>query len=238
MKNITNKKYHAKNQSIFLMTMIYIKQVILKVAYLLKLIDRRQEGSTTIVGMLICLMIGSTILYDILKLYQIEKSIFNRSQLYLCFKYLDINTESYIENIVLGNYSIQAINISAIINPATSNASRALIQQAQQIAHYSYLKKMISNNYCSTLQATFFIKNTPYSTNAIGILRRNKFGVTITRQNIWNIFILGQEQKTLLKGVYYLDGPYSHLEKEHFQDLMKEDLLNFPALFGLQLFHL
>ena len=218
--------------------MIYIKQAILKVIFLLKLINKRQEGNTTISGMLICLMISSTILYDIFKLYQNQKSLLNRSQLYLCFKYLDINTESYIKNITIGNYSIQAINISAIINPATTNASRAIIQQVQQIAHYSYLKKILSNKYCSTLQAASFIKNTPYLTNAIGVLKRNKFGVTITKQNIWNIYILGQEQKILVKGVYTLDGPYSYLEKEYFQDLMKEDLVNFQVLFGPQLFHL
>lgn len=238
MKNITSKKYHVTNQSFFQIKMIYMKQTILKVIFLLKLINRRQEGNTTIVGMLICLMIGSTILYDIFRLYQIEKSLINRSQLYLCFKYLDINTDSYIKNIVLGNYSIQTINISAILNPVASNASRALIQQTQQIAHYSYLKKIISNNYCSTLQASFFIKNTPYLTNTIGTLRRNKLGVTITKQNLWNIFILGQEKKIMIKGVYSIDGPYSNLEREYFQDLMTEDLLNFPALFGPQLFHL
>jgi hypothetical protein len=187
-----------------------------------------KDGSITFVGIAIMLILSSLLIISLKKMDAINKSIRNRSQTYLCFKYLIVETDNYITKMAYLNRAI------ATLYPLTFTPEAAAAEIAiktaitsQYITHFSYLKNISKNRYCSFYQATNFVTNIPFliskrSINQTAKIRRNRWIITVTSKKI----------KLILRGQYRLKNRFTKKAKLKVKEINKEELLPWKLPFG------
>ncbi len=104
-------------------------------------------------------------LYFFLVCFQIlshHKKIKNRSQFYLCLKFLHVNQRFYIKEIA---------NLNKLILASITPEIRNSLILKQEESYLSYLKNFRKNRFCDLKQSLSFIKNNPYKRAGLKFIR-------------------------------------------------------------------
>lgn len=149
-----------------------------------------QDGSITLMAVLLTLMISALVAFFITKLKIELHEARYRKDSYLCFHYLNIQTEKYIVDMAQFNWAIRAAYLTMFTGIGSAQAK--IIHQGLTISrnarHFYYLKNLISNHYCKNSIYNFsYLKKLPFETTPAFVLNTNIDATSKLREKEWTI---------------------------------------------------
>ena len=149
-----------------------------------------QDGSITLMAVLLTLMLSALLIFFTYKLKIELKEARYRKDSYLCFHYLNIETENYVVDMAKFNISIRAAYMAMFTVVGTSQAKalhEALII-SRNARHFYYLKNIIFNYYCkNSINKFSYLKKLPFETNQLFVLNTNIDATSKLRVKEWTI---------------------------------------------------
>ncbi len=152
-----------------------------------KQLHGNQKGNISLVAGSFTTIIAAFMLFMCQKMKLDYREAQYRSQSYLCFHYLNTQSEKYIKKISFFNWALKTAFIYQSTGTGAASGleiSKNLIL-ARNIFHFNYIKNLTTNKYCQLTETISYLENIPYQTNAHRDLVTNFDGTTIIRNRKW-----------------------------------------------------
>lgn len=133
---------------------------------------KNNRGNVSLMGASFTGILSLFLLFLVLKMQIEYQEAKYRKNSYLCMKYLVTKTNNYVSEMTKLNWSLRAAYIAQSSVVASEEAIivfKGLVLYRNAL-HLSYVKNLISNNYCTYPESRDFVKNLPYQTKSIFIL--------------------------------------------------------------------
>lgn len=203
-------------------------------------LNNNQKGSISLSAAALISIIAVLLLFYITKM-QIEfKEAVYRKDSYLCFKYLNVKTSNYINEMAKFNISLRAAYLArdTIISGVAGTIIFNGLTIARNAKHLIYLKNLAKNKYCKISDARSFLLNMPFLVNKTMALETNIDETTTLRQNQWSYQLYKVPNGIRLKKSFCLESVFvvqnSFLPNLDYKtkELINGDLLNLKCLSG------
>ncbi len=161
-----------------------------RLEFIIKTKKTHQDGSITLMAVLLTLMISGLLVFFTTKLKIELREARYRKESYLCFHYLNIETENYIVDMSKFNWAIKVAYLAMHTGAGTAQAK--IIHQGLTISrnarHFYYIKNLISNPYCTnTIYNSSYLKKIPFVTNSAFVLNTNIDATSKLKERQWTI---------------------------------------------------
>lgn len=161
-----------------------------RIEFIKKTKETHKDGSITLIAVLLTFMISSLLIFFTYKLKIELNEARYRKESYLCFHYLNIETENYILEMAKFNWAIRSAYAAILSGVATIEAKlihKGLVT-ARNARHFYHVKNLLSNLYCKNNISNFsYLKNIPFETNQMYALKTNIDGTSRLRETKWTI---------------------------------------------------
>jgi hypothetical protein len=174
-----------------------------------KSLHQNEKGSITLIAILFTLMISALLMFFALKNKVELKEVQYRSDSYLCFHSLNIETEKYIKDISNFNITLRAL-YAAQFAPNATAAARALFQATTAMRdsrHFFYVKNLLYNHYCKDkAESLSYLKHIPYETSSSLFLQTNIDETTKLKAREWKVTHYKSPHGIRLKNSFCLEA--------------------------------
>lgn len=147
-------------------------------------------GNITLMAALMTLMISALLMFFAYK-FKIElKEARFRKDSYLCFHYLNIQTENYFSDLVKFNWALRTAFAATFSVVATAEAKAAwdALKIARNARHVYYIKTLVSNQYCKGKISNLpYLQKQPFETNRAYLLSTELDGTAKLKEEQWKI---------------------------------------------------
>jgi hypothetical protein len=203
-----------------------------------------QDGSIALTAAILTVMV-SALFYFYLSKFQIEVKEANyRKNSYLCFNYLNIETENYISDMTKFNWLLRTAFIAMSSGVATAKAKLAFegLKVTRDARHLQYIKRVASNRYCDKkdLSKISYLNNLPYKTKSALLLDTKIDGTTTFRSQQWEVLEYNYpanirlQKSFCLKASWKVQGEFSPDLKVSTKEIGMEGISKLKCLPGFQ----
>ena len=187
-----------------------------------------QKGSLQLIFCLFFLTLTSVSITISQKLLERKKRALSKSNIYLCYLYLDKSSKKYFKQITSYNRLIKISSLSLLIPKYRLIVEKVIssFKNAQNYIHFLYMKNLLNNQFCNNLLAISFLKNTPFKTNKLLLLKRGALKMTILKKSFWTNFIFNiplHKKKTINTNIG-LKIKYRVKKKRLYSNVVEMDL--------------
>lgn len=154
---------------------------------LLKKNNESEKGNISLVAAVFTTLLSLTLLFFITKMKVEYREAVYRKESYLCFQFLNRETQKYIKEMALFNWALKSAFIAQSSGVATAEAISLFkaLTFTRNLRHLNYLKKLTINPYCQMPETFSFLKNIPFKTNPSLMLLTNIDQTSIIRLKKW-----------------------------------------------------
>ena len=149
-----------------------------------------QKGSITLIAALFTFMVSALLMFFVFKFKVELKEARYRKDSYLCFQFLNIQTENYFSDMVKFNWALRSAFAAKFTVIATAEAEAIWngLKIARNARHLYYIKDLISNNYCKgKLSNLPYLQKQPFQTNQAYLLSTEIDGTAKLKEEQWKI---------------------------------------------------
>lgn len=149
-----------------------------------------KSGNITLVAALLTLMISALLMFFALKFKVELKEARYRKDSYLCFHYLNIQTENYFSDMVKFNWALRTAFAAtfSVVATAEAKATWEALKIARNARHLYYVKNLISNQYCKEKISNLpYLQKQPFETNRAYLLTTELDGTAKLKEEQWKI---------------------------------------------------
>ncbi len=166
------------------------------------------KGNISLMAVTLTLIISCLFMYLTLKMKVELKEARYRKDSYLCFHYLNVETQNYIETMAKFNLGLRGLFAASLLTPKAKAAFDAL-KIARDVRHFSYVKNLIKNNYCKgATDSLAYLKKFPFETNLAFILTTNPDATTRLRSHKWQVITYKNPKGIRLNKSFCLFGEF------------------------------
>ena len=153
-------------------------------------LHKNQDGNITLIAALLTLMVSGLLMFFTVKdKVELDEARYRKDS-YLCFEYLNNETEFYIEDISKFNILLRVL-YAAQFAPNATSAAKAAFETAKitrNARHFYYVKILFNNKWCKDpLESASYIKNFPFEINVAFILQTNIDETTKLKAKSWTV---------------------------------------------------
>ncbi len=205
-----------------------------------KKLHKNQKGSVSLLAISLITMISCLLLFYVTKMKLEYRESVYRSQSYLCFHYLNTETEKYISEMAKFNIAIRAAFLAQ--KTVASGISAVVIFKGLVIArntrHFLFVKKIMSNKYCHFPETISFVENSPFKTKNKLLLETNIDETSRLRTTKWtNSLYLNPKGIRLkksfcLQSLFQVQNAFFPNTKYSTSEQALEDLSNLKCFYG------
>ena len=204
---------------------------------------KNEKGSISLTAAILTIILSLVLLFYVTKMKIEYREAVYRKESYLCFFFLNRQTQLYINEMTKFNWSLSAAFIAQGSVVATSEAIEVfkLLVMARNIRHFYYLKKLATNKYCQLPETFSFLKNTPFKTQANLALITNIDETSIMRQKKWSYLYYKNpigiriKKSFCLKSTFQMENIYYPKTKYTSAEVPMVDLPSLKCFSGLSL---
>lgn len=153
-------------------------------------LHKNQDGNITLMAALLTLMISGLLMFLTVKnKVELDEARYRKDS-YLCFEYLNNETEFYIEDMSKFNILLRALYAAQFAPNATAAAKTAFetAKMTRNARHFYYVKILFKNKWCKDpLESSSYIKNFPYETTLAFVLQTNIDETTKLKAQKWTV---------------------------------------------------
>lgn len=149
-----------------------------------------KRGNITIIAALLTVMISGLLYFFAVKFKVELKEARYRKDSYLCFTYLNVQTENYFSDMVKFNWALRTAFAAtfSIIGTAEAKVAWEGLKIARNARHFYYIKNLKFNKYCKEKISTLtYLHKLPFETNKAFILSTEIDGSAKLKEEQWKI---------------------------------------------------
>lgn len=149
-----------------------------------------QKGNITLIAALFTLMISALLMFFVFKFKVELKEARYRKDSYLCFHYLNIQTENYFSDMVKFNWALRTAFAAtfSVVGTAQAEAVWNGLKIARNARHLYYIKNLVSNQYCKGKISNLpYLQKQPFETNRAYLLSTELDGTAKLKEEQWKI---------------------------------------------------
>lgn len=148
--------------------------------------QNEDKGNITLMGASLTLIFSFLFLFLAIKMKVELKEAQYRKESYLCFLYLNKETEQYISAMAKFNLSLRTLYVAGLVTPKAKALFQATVM-ARNARHFFYVKNLFKNRFCKGKSDSFsYLKNFPFKTTLTYFLQTNPDETTQLRNNQWS----------------------------------------------------
>lgn len=183
-------------------------------------LHKNEKGSMTFVAITLVLIISAMLYFYVSKMSIEYKEAVYRKDSYLCQRYLNQTTKSYIGQISKFNTALRTAFAAknTIVNGVSGEVVFRGLVYARNARHFYYLKQLVDNKYCSPDNSAVYLAQLPFETKATGILDTNIDETTKVRKDQWTNVIYRNPSGIRLKKSFCLKTSFQ-IKGAFFPDL-------------------
>lgn len=147
-------------------------------------------GNITLMAALLTLMISGLLMFFAFKFKVELKEARYRKDSYLCFHYLNIQTENYFSDMVKFNWALRSAFAAtfSIVGTAQAEVVWNALKIARNARHVYYIKTLVSNQYCKGKISNLpYLQKQPFETNRAYLLSTELDGTAKLKEEQWKI---------------------------------------------------
>ncbi len=191
-------------------------------------------GSISLLGACLTAILSLFLLFLVVKMQLEYREALYRKKSYLCFRYLNRQTETYIQTISQFNLALRSAYLAQFID-STAASAKVLFKTlviARNARHISYMKNLNFNPYCSFPETASFVNNLPYKTLNSFLLETNKDETTKIRAQEWKNIVtlisplIRSSRIFSLEVTFFVEGEFSPKTKYQTREIKRMGLLN------------
>ena len=153
-------------------------------------LHRNDKGNITLMAVLLTLMLSALMMFFTVKdKVELDEARYRKDS-YLCFEYLNNQTEFYIEDISKFNILLRTL-YAAMFAPQATAAAKAAFETAvitRNARHFYYFKILLKNKWCKDAsESASYLKNFPYELGVAFILKTNIDETTQLKAQSWTV---------------------------------------------------
>lgn len=169
-------------------------------------LHKNEKGSMTFVAITLVLIISAMFYFYITKMSIEYKEAVYRKDSYLCQRFLNQTTKSYIGQISKFNSALRTAFAArnTLVNGISGEVVFRGLVYARNARHFYYLKQLVDNKYCSPDNSAAYLSNLPFETLATGMLETNIDETTKIRKAQWTNVIYRNPSGIRLKKSFCL----------------------------------
>ena len=173
---------------------------------------RNDKGNITLMAILLTLMVSALMMFFTVKdKVELDEARYRKDS-YLCFEYLNNQTEFYIDDMSKFNALLRTL-YSAMFAPHATAAAKAAFDTAvitRNARHFYYVKNLLKNKWCKDAsESASYIKNFPYEINLAFILQTNIDETTKLKAEKWTVTHYKKPNGIRLKNSFCLKADMS-----------------------------
>lgn len=203
-------------------------------------LHKNEKGNISLTAAALTTILSVLLLFYLTKMKLEYKEALYRKESYLCFHYLDVETQKYIKEMAIFNWSLRSAFAarSTVVNGVEGEVIFKALTIARNVRHFIYLKKIAKNKYCQLPETFSYLKNTPYKIREIGALETNLDETSIVRQNKWSYQIIKNpsgirlSKSFCLISDFQMEGAFSPQSSFQSSEAPIKDLSNLKCFFG------
>lgn len=154
-------------------------------------LHRNEKGSVTFVAITLVLLISAMLYFYVSKMSIEYKEAVYRKDSYLCQRFLNQKTRSYISQMSKFNTALRTAFAArhTVVGGVSGEAVFRGLVYARNARHFYYLKQLVNNKYCTSDNAASYLANLPFETTAAGPLVTHIDETTKVRKDQWTTVI-------------------------------------------------
>lgn len=203
-------------------------------------LHKNEKGSISLIAAIFTTILSALFMFYLIKMKVEYKEALYRKESYLCFHYLNVETQKYIKEMSVFNWALRSAFVAkdTVVNGVSGEILFKALTLSRNARHFNYLKKIAKNKFCKVPETISYLKNTPYKIQLTGMLETNIDETTIVRQNQWvNVFYKKPEGIRLkksfcLKTKFQMEGAFSSSSKIETSEVEIKDLSSLKCFFG------
>jgi hypothetical protein len=170
-----------------------------------------QNGSITLISLLFTIMIsGLFLFYSVKNKIELKEARY-RKESYLCFNYLNIETENYILDMAKFNVALRTLFLASLTGYGSAQAKTLFIatKYSRNLRHLQYVKALVKNNYCKESKSSLsYFKNFPFLLNKLMVLETNADETTKPKGQKWKVIYFKVPNGIRFKNSFYLEASF------------------------------
>lgn len=133
-------------------------------------------------------LLSSLLLFYVIKMKTEYAEALYRKKSYLCSRYLNIQTEKYIKEMSIFNWSLRAAFAarSSVIGGVSGEIIWKGLTFTRNLRHFNYIRKISKNNFCQLPETISYLTNTPFKIQKTLSLETFIDETSIVRKNQWS----------------------------------------------------
>ena len=166
-------------------------------------------GNITLMAALLTLMISALLMFFALKFKVELKEARYRKDSYLCFHYMNLQTQKYIDEMSKFNWALRSAFLATFSVVASSSAKAIFeaLKISRNARHFYYIKKFLSNSYCKGSVSNLpYLQKLPFETNSAYLLTTNLDATTKLKEAQWKIIYYKKPDGIRLKKSFCLQA--------------------------------
>ncbi len=198
------------------------------------------KGNISLTASVMTLLLSLLLLFFVSKMKIEYQEALYRKESYICLRYMNRETEKYINKMAIFNLSLRTAFIasgSGIASIQSAEIFKALVI-LRNAYHLYYLKKITINNFCNPLETISYLKNFPFKIQTNSTLATNVDETSILRNKKWSYFFykypkgIRLKKSFCLKSNFTMKNEFSLDSTSSSEEIPIEDLSNLKCLPG------
>ena len=170
--------------------------------------ETHNRGSLTLMGAVFTVMFSALLLFFITKFkIELTESRYRKAS-YLCMNELNIKTENYIFDMTAFNWLLRTAYAASMTADPTSMAAFKSLTLARNTRHAHYLTELVKTEFCSLEMSQSYLRNLPYQTTALAVLKTNFDQTSLVRETKWTYKIFKLPNGVRLKNAFALHSTF------------------------------
>lgn len=151
-------------------------------------LHKNDKGNISLAAAALTVILSALLLFFVTKMKLEFKEALYRKESYLCFHYLNIETQNYIKEMSRFNWSLRTAFAArnTVVNGVEGEVIFKALTLARNARHFYYLKKLAKNRFCQIPETLSYLRNLPLKIQNTGALETNVDETSIVRQNKWS----------------------------------------------------
>lgn len=172
---------------------------------------QNNRGSISLIGASLTTILSLFLLFLIQKMRIEYNEAQYRKRTYLCFRYLTVQTENYVNSMTKFNWALRSAYAAQFSGVASEEAITIFknLVTFRNAVHVSYLKNLMENKYCSYPESLEFVKNLPYQSKTVFLLDTEIDETTKIRANKWKSSVTLNPKSVRISHIFWLTADFS-----------------------------
>lgn len=198
------------------------------------------KGNISLTAAILAVILSSMLFFYVNKMKIEYAEALYRNDSYLCSRYLNTQTEKYIKEMSIFNWSLRAAFAAkfTVISGVPGEVIWKGLIISRNIRHFNYIRKLSKNRFCHLPETLSYLTNTPFKIQKNLSLETNIDETSIVGENQWTYTYykvpkgIRLKRSFCLRSTFQIENAFTPKTAQQSEEIPIKDLSSLKCLSG------